>query len=80
MKKPEDENYIPTSLDDGEAFGHRFNVWPMAAPYPEVFTKKGDHEDWWVRKLVNLQVLRPYGSTEVPEVGFEAFQKPMERG
>lgn len=57
VTKPKDEIHIPTSLDEGEAFGRHFNVWPMAAPYPEVFTKKGGHEDWWVRKLVNLQVL-----------------------
>ena len=57
VTKPLDSTYVHTSADDGEAFGRNFNVWPMPAPYPEVFTKKGDSKDWWVRKLVCLQVL-----------------------
>ena len=56
VAQPKDSNTDPTSRLGGASYSDA-PLWPMPVPYPEVFTKKVDSDDAWLKKLVSLQVV-----------------------
>jgi len=56
VAEPKDVDDRPT-FRFGEADFSDRPLWPMAVPYPEVFTKKVDSDDAWLKKLISLQVV-----------------------
>lgn len=56
VAQPKDPNSGSTSGLDGAELSS-LPLWPIAVPYPEVFTKKVDSDDAWLKRLVSLQIV-----------------------
>ena len=87
VAEPKDVDDRPT-FRFGEADFSDRPLWPMAVPYPEVFTKKVDSDDAWLKKLISLQVVvlswlhlgEPAAAPISLCFGKQALRRTMERG